>query len=95
MSVLDPKRTYRNLKKKGFTESTTKSVDHKRLEFHYNGKWVLSTKISHNATDIDNFLIKQMAVQCRLTKDEFRSLALCPLSKEDYLEILLRKGLLD
>ncbi|MCX6272669.1 MAG: hypothetical protein NTU44_15920 [Bacteroidetes bacterium] len=95
MSVLDPKKTYKNLKKKGFTDSTTKSVDHKRLELHYNGKWVLSTKISHSNDDIDNYLIKQMSVQCQLDKVDFLDLANCPLSKDDYLEILMQKGLLD
>jgi hypothetical protein len=35
MSVLDPQKTYKNLKKKGFIDSTTKSVDHRRLEFYY------------------------------------------------------------
>ena len=31
MSVLDPKKTYINLKKKGFVDSDSKSVDHKDL----------------------------------------------------------------
>ena len=34
MSVLDPKKTYRNLKKKGFIDSPDKSDDHKYLELH-------------------------------------------------------------
>jgi len=95
MNVLDPKKTYNNLKKKGFSDSITKSVDHKRLEFHHDGKFVLSTKISHTNNDIDNYLIKQMSVQCKLDKDDFLDLAKCPLSKADYLEILAKKGLLD
>jgi hypothetical protein len=95
MSVLDPNKTYKNLKKKGFSDSTTKSVDHKRLEFHHEGKFVLSTKISHSNGDIDNYLIKQMSVQCKLDKDVFFDLAKCPLSQADYLEILAQKGLLD
>jgi hypothetical protein len=36
MSALDPKKTYKNLKNKGFIDSTTKSIDHKRVEFYYN-----------------------------------------------------------
>lgn len=94
MSALDAKKTYQNLKKKGFVDSTRKSVDHKYLEFFYQGKYVTHTKISHNSGDLDNYLIKQMSVQCKLDKREFLDLANCPLSKEDYLAILDKKGLL-
>lgn len=41
MSATDPKKTYRNLKNKGFTDSETKSPDHKYLEFHYDNKLIL------------------------------------------------------
>jgi hypothetical protein len=95
MSVLNPKKTYQNLKKKGFVDSTTKSVDHKRIEFFYNDKFVLSTKISHNSNDLDNYLIKQMSVQCHLDKNDFIDLAKCPLSKEEFIQILAQQGLLD
>jgi predicted RNA binding protein YcfA (HicA-like mRNA interferase family) len=64
MSVLDPDKTLRNLKKKGFQEAKTKSSDHKQLEFYHNGKLVSRTKISHNSEDLNPHLIKQMSVQC-------------------------------
>jgi hypothetical protein len=95
MSVLDHRKTYMNLKKKGFIDSTTKSVDHKRLEFYYNEKFVLSTKLSHGKKDIDNFLIKQMSFQCKLDKNDFIDLAKCPLSRNDFIQILHQQGLLD
>jgi len=95
MSVLDPKKTYKNLKKKGFVDSDSKSVDHKYLELFHNDKLVLYTKISHGNKDIGNHLIKQMSVQCHLDKDEFMDLSNCPLSKDDYFEILEKKGLLE
>ena len=95
MSVLDPKKTYKNLKKKGFVDSISKSDDHKYLELFYNDKLVLYTKISHGNKDIGNHLIKQMSVQCHLDKDEFIDLLNCPLSKNDYFEILEKKGLLE
>jgi hypothetical protein len=94
MSVLDPSKTYRNLKRKGFTDSTHKSKDHKRLELFHEKKLVLSTKLSHNNKDLDKYLIKQMSVQCHLDKNDFIDLANCPLSKEDYMAILEKKGLL-
>lgn len=95
MSVLDPRKTYQNLKKKGFTESPNKSPDHKRLEFVYKGKYILSTKLSHNNQDLDNYLIKQMSSQCKLDKSDFLDLVNCPLSKEEFIQILEQKGLLD
>ena len=57
MSVLDPKKTYKNLKKKGFIDSITKSVDHKHMDFFHNEKYILSTKISHGKKDIDNVIV--------------------------------------
>jgi predicted RNA binding protein YcfA (HicA-like mRNA interferase family) len=95
MSALDPKKTYKNLKKKGFVDSDSKSVDHKYLELFHNDKLVLYTKISHGNKDIGNHLIKQMSVQCHLDKSEFMDLSNCPLSKQDFLAILEKKGLLD
>ena len=75
MSVLDPKKTYKNLKNKGFKDTLTKSND-------------------HNCKDLGDYLIKQMSFQCCLDKNDFIDLANCPLSKEDYLDILGKKGLL-
>lgn len=95
MSVLDHNKTYQNLKKKGFIDSPTKSVDHKHVEFFHNEKYILSTKLSHDKKDIENYLIKQMSFQCHLDKIDFIDLAKCPLSKEDYLDILRKKGLLE
>lgn len=94
MSVLDSKKTYKNLKKKGFIDSTNKSDDHKYLELFYEKKLVCYTKISHGNSDIGNYLIKQMSVQCHLDTREFIDLSNCPLSKEDYFKILEKKGLL-
>ncbi len=95
MSVLDPNETYRNLKKKGFVDAVNKSVDHKRLELFHDGKYVLSTKISHNNDDIRDPLIKLMSVQCKLNKNDFMDLCKCPLSKEAYLKKLEEMGLLE
>jgi len=95
MSVLDPKKTYRNLKKKGFVDSITKSKDHKRLEFFHKEKLVLSTKLSHNSEDLGNYLIKQMSFQCHLDKNDFINFANCPLTKEDFIQLLDLKGILD
>ena len=95
MSVLDSQKTYNNLKKKGFIDSPKKSKDHKYLELFHNGKCVLHAKISHGNKDLDDYLIKQMSVQCHLNKNDFMDLASCPLSKEDYFKILKDNGLFE
>ncbi|MCX6259076.1 MAG: hypothetical protein NTW49_14420 [Bacteroidia bacterium] len=94
MSTLDSKKTYQNLKKKGFTDSPNKSADHKYLDLFHKGKYVAHTKFSHGNNEIDNYLIKQMSFQCKLDKNEFINLAKCPLSKKEYFDILDRKGFL-
>lgn len=94
MSVLDPKKTLKNLKKKGFVDSVTKSDDHKYLELFHEDKYVLHTKISHGSNEISDFLIKAMSFQCKLSKSELMDLANCPLSKAEYFKILEEKGLL-
>ena len=95
MSVLDSQKTYKNLIKKGFIDSPHKSVNHKYLELFHNGKLVLYTKISHGNKDLGDHLIKHMSVQCHLNKNDFMDLSNCPLSREDYFEILGKLGLFE
>ncbi len=95
MSVLDAKRTYKTLKSKGFVDSINRSKNHKWVDFYYDGKYILSTKLSHGSRDIDNYLIRQMAFQCKLEKNDFIDFIKCPLSKEDFIQILDHKGWLD
>ncbi len=91
--VLDSKKAYKNLKKKGFTDSKDHSHDHKYLEFHYQGKMILYTKLSHGGKkDLNNYLLKQMSTQCKLSKQDFADLVNCPLSAEEYVEKLKEIG---
>lgn len=93
--VLDKKKAYKNLKRKGFVDSVNHSKDHKYLEFYHKEKMVLYTKVSHGSkNEIDNHLIKQMASQCKLSKQEFADLVNCPMSSEKYIEILGEKDIL-
>ena len=92
MASLDKNTTYKNLKKKGFVDT---DGDHKYLEFIHNGKTILFTKVSHGSSkEIDDYLIKQMYIQCKLDKKNFINLAKCPLSKDAYLQILQDKNML-
>jgi predicted RNA binding protein YcfA (HicA-like mRNA interferase family) len=93
--VIDKKETVRNLKRKGFVESSSKSDDHIYLEYIHNGKLILYTKVSHGSSkDIGIPLLKQMAQQCKLSKNDFTNLAKCPLSADAYLQIIDNLGLL-
>lgn len=92
MSALDSKKTYQNLKSKGFVDKTDGGKDHKRLELIHNGKFILHTKLSHGGNEIGDYLIKQMSDQCHLSKDKFKDLANCPLSKQDFFTILEKLG---
>jgi hypothetical protein len=51
--------------------------------------------ISHSAKDLDDYLIKQMSVQCKLSKEEFKDLANCPLSQAQYIQILIDKEIIE
>ena len=94
--VLSKDKTYRSLKNKGFIDSTAHSGDHKYVEYWSDGKLVLHTKLSHGSNkDIDDYLIKQMSSQCKLSKKEFADLVNCPLSDKEYEDLLRQQGLLD
>lgn len=84
--VLDAKKAFKSLKKKGFE---TYNGDHKFLEYFYDGKLILHTKISHGEKELNNYLIAQMSKQCKLSKEDFIDLVECPLSAEDYLQRLI------
>jgi hypothetical protein len=89
MAVLDAKKTYANLLSKGFKLG---KGDHKFLEFYYMGKYILQTKISHGEKELEEFHIGMMKRQCKLEKSEFIDLANCPLSADDYVDILKKNG---
>jgi hypothetical protein len=79
-----------NLCKKGFAESNT---DHKVFWFYVNGtRTSIRTKFSHSANEVDDNLIHLMAAQLHLTKDEFVKLAICEISKQEYIEIQKELG---
>ena len=91
MPVLDAKKTYQNLLSKGFKAA---KGDHKYLEYYFNGKFILHTKISHGEKELEDFHIGMMKRQCKLEKKEFIDLANCPLSADEYLDILKRDGII-
>lgn len=93
--VISKSATYNNLKKKGFTDSTSHSKDHKYLELVVDGKVVLYTKMSHGSgKELDAWHIHKMAEQCKFIKEEFADLAKCPMTAEQYFQLLKDNGIL-
>ena len=95
MGVLDSRKTYNNLKKKGFVDADGKSKDHIRVEFWHNGKLTrCRTKLSHNGQELNDYLISQMSKQISLSKSQFVDFAECKLKESDYVEILKSKKII-
>lgn len=92
MSVLEITQIDRALRKKGFD---IQNGDHHFYYYMNNGKkTAIFTKTSHSAREIGDPLIKKMANQVRLSKEEFKRLIECTLSGEDYKKILIEKELI-
>lgn len=92
MTVFKASKVRRSLEKKGFIEEN----NHHKMFFLYNdeGKRLpISTKMSHNGQEINDYLISHMAKQVCLNKEQFIDLIECPLSKEQYIGILRSKGI--
>jgi hypothetical protein len=88
MAVFKAKKVKLALLKKGFIEDDS---HHHFYEYIIDGRLHARTRTSHNNQDIDDYLIGQMSRQCQLSKKQFIDLINCPLSKEEYAEILRNK----
>lgn len=88
LSVRDVKSS---LERKGFR----KHDGHHSFFVYYstsNLKTGVRTKVSHGENQIGDKLIGAMARQCRLSKDDFKKLIECPLSREQYEAMLVEAG---
>jgi len=92
--IFTSRETAAALKRKGFIED--KGKHHVFYYYQFKDQKISSiwTKISHGAKEIDNYLIRQMARQTQLNKNQFINLIDCSLTKEDYLEHLLASNLI-
>lgn len=71
------------LRGKGFLPENT----HHRYFFYYTregAKSRIRTKTSHGGRDLDDYLLGQMAKQCKLSKKDFLDLVDCPLDQDQY-----------
>lgn len=90
MTVLKTKDIRRSLTKKGFVEDSS----HDHIIFWYKPgekKTAIRTKISHGKSEISDPLIGKMSNQTRLSKTQFVDLVQCPLSAEEYQELVKDK----
>jgi hypothetical protein len=90
---LDRSKVQVNLPKKGFVEQDDRK--HVFYHLHYDGKKThIRTHVSHGSKYkiLGDDLVAKMAVQCKLTSKNFRCLAECTLSQEDYFELLRESG---
>ena len=74
----------RSLVSKGFRQ---KDGDHHFFIYHRlvdDKKTSVFTKTSHAESDIGDWLLAQMAKQCRLPRKEFLDLVDCPMGREEY-----------
>ena len=86
----DARTVAKSLKGKGFRD---RHNDHTFFHLWVDDKKTpIFTKISHGEKEIGNPLLSTMARQLRLSSRQFDSLLDCPLSQEEYVEILRENG---
>lgn len=79
-----------NLCKKGFRK---KENDHTKFHPYIDGKRTgIYTKISHGETEIHEPLIRSMARELRLNKEQFLGLVDCSIDGDQYISILKENG---
>jgi len=61
--------------------------------FEYDGKKVTHTRRSYKSGDLP--FQKSIPTQLRLSQEEFRKAVSCKLTRDEYIEILRRKGYLE
>lgn len=71
------------LRRKGFRQANT---HHRYFVYHTRSglKSRIRTRTSHGGRDLDDWLLAQMAKQCRVSRNEFLDLIDCPLDQKTY-----------
>lgn len=90
---LERSKVQSNLPKKGFVETDDRR--HIFYHFHHNGKKThIHTMVSHGSKykTLGDDLVSAMARQCKLTTKNFKRLAECTVSHEDYVKLLEEAG---
>ncbi len=71
-----------------------RSTTHRYGWFTFEGSKILRVHFSHGKGSIPGRVSHKIRSQLRLSQDDFRELIACPLSREGYVSILKRKGLI-
>jgi len=94
IGIISKDKFCKTLRSLGFIEN--RSRDHIYLEYYYQGKKVIETKVSHGGDkDISKRLLEHiLREQIYLTKQEFEKAVNEEFSAENYLIILTKKGII-
>ena len=94
LTVIKTREIRANLLSKGFQ---VEESHHEFLWFYFNGKRTrIKTRLSHGKKEYSPGLISAMKKQLILkSQKEIEDLLNCPMSEEQYIEILLKCGELD
>ncbi|MDO5846254.1 MAG: type II toxin-antitoxin system HicA family toxin [Methanocorpusculum sp.] len=93
MPVFKQDKVMSVLRKKGFREFTG---DHIKYYFYHNEqKTSIYTFVSHGKQDITRSLLKYMAEQSGLTRDEFIAMLECTVNHDELVKIYQERGLLE
>ena len=71
-----------------------RSTGHRYGWFTFEENKILRVHFSHGKGSIPGRVSDKIRSQLRLSQDDFKKLIACPLSREDYVSILKRKGLI-
>jgi len=71
-----------------------RSTAHRYGWFCFEGKKILRVHFSHGKCDIPGRVSDKIRSQLKLSQKDFKKLADCPLSLDDYVVILKDKGLI-
>ncbi len=90
-TVLKPKDVINSLLKKGFQ---VREGSHKFFVYYTDDgkKTAIHTMVSQNNREIDDYLIGAMSSQVKLDKKKFMELVQCSLTKDMYLNELVKQG---
>lgn len=92
MTTYKVSKISRALLSKGFRQY---NADHVYFIFYYEGKRTsVRTKISHGKDEYDDRLLNYMSIELHLEKKEFEEFIECPLTQEQYIELLKKRGVL-
>jgi len=70
------------------------SSHHKTATFYYKGHAILRTRVSHGRGDIPPIIVAKMHSQLKVTEEQMHRLVNCSMSYEEYITLLVTKGLI-